>query len=620
MKITGKNWISALPESTKNKSIANLTIPGTHDSGTSDLKLAWSTQYKTIEEQLNFGVRFLDIRLSLAVNLAGQNCKLVITHGKIPIVGQDYSQSFDDVLDVCEDFLKSNPGEFIIMSVKQEDESPGWMNYFTEVWDKRKGLFLQKEEIPTVNEAKGRIVLLKRFSSTAITGIKFDVPDDTEGEKAKNNTNIYIQDKYNVGYTKDHDKKKAVESCLDKAQKDTNTDTLYVNFISAVGHLDGKELEAAEESLDKQGLKWLKWTSPAGILVDQFVKHRDKIVNPKRFANDKMNPFLMRQLCIRGDNRYGCLLMDCIEEKHARKIYFTNFKEKPVMIGYSNNRKRLFTQPLMKSSGWKSYEIEAYEWDGEYSNLMVLNTNGEQYIAGQRSSNKRFFTQKIDENGFLADNDYGVEWQKYFGSLCSFKVGGKTYIAGQSTSDNKFFIQEVYSNGKLANDESYSDEWGNYYGSLCAFEVGGKTYIASQSTSKNMFFIQEVLTGGKLANKESYISTWSRYYSSIVPFEVGGKTYLVCHSSKENKTFIQEVLSNGKLGSETYNKNWKNYYGSLCVFQEDGKTYLAAQSTSGNRFFIQEILSNGKLANTEAYNKKWGNYYDNLLIGKVKGY
>jgi len=104
-------WMKRLPDS---RNINELSIPGTHDSGAlhSIGDVAGKCQSITIENQLNIGVRFLDIRLQL------KNDELVVVHSFV-----DQRLSFSKVLYQITRFIKDNPSEFLIISLK-EDEQP----------------------------------------------------------------------------------------------------------------------------------------------------------------------------------------------------------------------------------------------------------------------------------------------------------------------------------------------------------------------------------------------------------------------------------------------------------------------------------------------------------------
>ena len=62
------NWMAALSDTA---TIDQLNIPGTHDSGTSNLNANYhNTNSLNISEQLQMGIRYFDIRLRCLVNPA----------------------------------------------------------------------------------------------------------------------------------------------------------------------------------------------------------------------------------------------------------------------------------------------------------------------------------------------------------------------------------------------------------------------------------------------------------------------------------------------------------------------------------------------------------------------
>lgn len=205
-------------------SLSELSIPGTHDSGARHGLDAVQCQKLTISEQLNAGVRFLDIRLRNFKNA------LVVHHGK-------YYQhlNFDDVISECTDFLKANPKEAIIMSVKEEYKSHkatlSFADTFKTYYDENSSLWYTTSSIPTLETVRGKIVLMKRFSGgnlgMAFNGWWKDNTTFSVGTVAR------VQDQYKCST---NDKKTAIGNLL----KETNSDTtkkLYLNYTSGYSRL-----------------------------------------------------------------------------------------------------------------------------------------------------------------------------------------------------------------------------------------------------------------------------------------------------------------------------------------------------------------------------------------------
>ncbi|MEU2507799.1 phosphatidylinositol-specific phospholipase C [Streptomyces sp. NPDC007863] len=144
-------WMAAHGDGT---ALARLTIPGTHDSG-ARFGGPWSEcQNTTIAQQLDSGVRFLDVR-----------CR--VTGGSFAIHhGASYqNMMFGDVLVACRDFLAAHPSETVLMRVKQEysEESDATFRaVFDDYLDRRgwRSLLRIGDTLPLLGEARGRVVLL----------------------------------------------------------------------------------------------------------------------------------------------------------------------------------------------------------------------------------------------------------------------------------------------------------------------------------------------------------------------------------------------------------------------------------------------------------------------------
>ena len=141
--------------------LSELSIPGTHDAGARYERLHGTIQCQTltIPEQLRAGVRFLDIRCRHVKNT------FLIYHGPV------YQRlTFDEVQNGCSAFLRENPTECIIMSVKEEYRFSANTRAFEDTFDafvaKEPALWLLTENIPALSQAKGKIVLFRRFISS----------------------------------------------------------------------------------------------------------------------------------------------------------------------------------------------------------------------------------------------------------------------------------------------------------------------------------------------------------------------------------------------------------------------------------------------------------------------
>ncbi|MFJ4920825.1 phosphatidylinositol-specific phospholipase C [Streptomyces sp. NPDC088725] len=167
------DWMGGLGDGT---ALNQLTIPGTHDSGATVGGLYVACQETGIAEQLNSGIRFLDVRCRAFENA-------------FPIHHEAFYQNlnFDDVLGACRDFLQAHPSETVLMRVKQEysTESDAEFRRIFDTYLDDKGwrsLFWLDSALPALGEARGRVVLLA--DNAGLPGVRygdgnlFDIQDD----------------------------------------------------------------------------------------------------------------------------------------------------------------------------------------------------------------------------------------------------------------------------------------------------------------------------------------------------------------------------------------------------------------------------------------------------------
>lgn len=190
-----------------------LTIPGTHDSG-ARFGGPWSEcQNTTIAQQLDSGIRFLDVR-----------CR--VTGGSFAIHhGASYQNAmFGDVLIACRDFLAAHPSETVLMRVKQEysEESDATFRaVFDDYLDRRgwRPLFRIGDRLPLLGEARGKVVLIA--DNGGLPGLKW-----WDGSQ------IALQDDWNALPDAKYPKIQAhFRAAVDRPGR------LYVNFVSTSAYL-----------------------------------------------------------------------------------------------------------------------------------------------------------------------------------------------------------------------------------------------------------------------------------------------------------------------------------------------------------------------------------------------
>lgn len=167
-KASNPDWMSKLPDS---KPLTDLSIPGSHDTMTFTASGGWvKTQEVDLTQQLNSGIRALDIRLRHIGN------SFTIHHGAFYL-----NSSFEDVLESSTDFLKAHPQETILMRVtheyRDENVTRGFDDTFHDymetnpqtapmvkdhIWKPK----TVNDAFPVLGAARGKIVFLQTFDDS----------------------------------------------------------------------------------------------------------------------------------------------------------------------------------------------------------------------------------------------------------------------------------------------------------------------------------------------------------------------------------------------------------------------------------------------------------------------
>ena len=160
--VAATNWMTLLDDNTK---VALLTIPGTHDAATSTCSAMGKCQTLTIPQQLECGVRAFDLRPTMDDNSTLGN----IYHSIL-----DTGVSMGDAMEYFDSFLKTHPGEGIIVIMRYESErqflSPSIAedNYKTAMknflWDNRiyQSRMAAFNKSMTMKDLRGRILIISR--------------------------------------------------------------------------------------------------------------------------------------------------------------------------------------------------------------------------------------------------------------------------------------------------------------------------------------------------------------------------------------------------------------------------------------------------------------------------
>lgn len=226
--VKGNNWMSGVKDDTP---LTEISIPGTHDSGTKNVDLPiWSkTQTLSITEQLNIGVRYFDLRLE-HVSDVYYNAQIV--HGSSNCWnGNGGHLTLYEVLEDMYAFLKSNPSETLIVSVKQDygDDINALANDVNTLIDLNSNYWFTGSYTPTLGNVRGKCVLATRISEVG-RGISLSWGDQGSDGAAVDSGWMKVQDRYKMSASSKWSN--AAKPMLDEKK---TSGVWYVNFMSTTG-------------------------------------------------------------------------------------------------------------------------------------------------------------------------------------------------------------------------------------------------------------------------------------------------------------------------------------------------------------------------------------------------
>lgn len=241
------NWMAQMRDECP---LSMLSIPGTHNSPTCYKALpSVRCQAVGVREQLDNGVRFLDVRVSVQPD----SDELILVHAAFPVslTGNKY---LHDLLKECYDFLEANPKEALIMSLKREGTGKGSDADLSKHLINRycTGQFASRwytdTKVPHLGSARGRILLVRRYHDDEAAqkrhnGRGFGIdgshwPDNCEDGTVGSGL-IRVQDFYEIDQSTNIERKiqyarAQLERAAEKrADPRGEANPLFVNFLTA---------------------------------------------------------------------------------------------------------------------------------------------------------------------------------------------------------------------------------------------------------------------------------------------------------------------------------------------------------------------------------------------------
>lgn len=338
--VDGPCWMKYVDD---NKLLDELSIPGTHDSGTCSVDNDTEPQSSQVKCQQDYiptqlleGIRYFDIRL-------GKGNDPGICHGDFYLFKKDgYYLHLSDVIGYFKTFLSENPREaLIILASRGNDEATddSVTTAFAKVLDDNPKLFYTSSRIPTLHEVRGKIVLLRRFrlAGNSVSGhtwgldltewddkIKahsdsatmclvqdargFEAAGET-GDKEPYCTKVYAQDKYKLTGT---DKL----SWVDNALKETTGRTR--NKVDVVDD-DGAKVQVQERCWS------INYTSCTGLSHGGNPFTSARVVNEHLYKSPYINPGGTEETKSDYLKYIGIIASDFVDAALARSIYQRNY-------------------------------------------------------------------------------------------------------------------------------------------------------------------------------------------------------------------------------------------------------------------------------------------------------
>lgn len=260
------DWMAGLADA---RGVAELSIPGTHDSGALHEPYPGSAQAQriAIADQLVAGVRYLDLRCRHYQDA------FYIYHGPV-----DQDQTFDEVLATMAKFLDEHPGETLIVSVKEEATPQSntrsfeatFASYVAQAPDR----WYLGDTLPRLGDVRGRLVLLRRFAAGAAPlGIDGSAWADDTTFSLTTAASLRIEDAYIV--TDNAAKWSAITALLAEARSG-GAATLFLGYTSGyqtIGGLPNIPIVADDINMRLDGLLADPQTrnTRLGVLAMDFV-------------------------------------------------------------------------------------------------------------------------------------------------------------------------------------------------------------------------------------------------------------------------------------------------------------------------------------------------------------
>lgn len=338
--VDGPCWMSHVDD---DKYLDELSIPGTHDSGSCSVdndtepqtSLA-KCQQDYIPTQLLEGVRYFDIRLGKGENPG-------IDHGDCYLLKKDGNfMHLSDVIGYFNTFLSENPKEALIMLVSRgndEATDESLTTAFANVMDKNPNLFYTSSRIPTLGEVRGKIVLLRRFrlAGSSVSGHTWGLDltewDDKIAAHTDSASMCLVRDERGfeaVGKTSD-EKPYCTKVYAQDHYECTGTDKIsWVDMaLQETAKLTRNEVDVEDDNGAKEQVLERCWS----INYTSCTNHKQgsnpftaaRVVNEHLYKSPYINPSDNEETKSDYLKHIGIIASDFVDAALARSIYQRNY-------------------------------------------------------------------------------------------------------------------------------------------------------------------------------------------------------------------------------------------------------------------------------------------------------
>ena len=241
------SWMGTLPDSLR---LNEITIPGTHASASQFTALPFFTrcQASGIGEQLAMGFRLLDVSLAVVGETNGMKLCSGSASCTVSALPNAEALGLDAVLEECYAFLAEHPTETILFSVTRQSGEATAAEFEAVLYShilQHAGSWLLTDTVPTLGEARGKLVLLRGYEDEARLGAVAGIPlvyASQSGSKAaltaeavsNGSYTLYVQDLADLN---DTDKWTAFTAGMAAGRAQTALGNISLSFLSTKGSL-----------------------------------------------------------------------------------------------------------------------------------------------------------------------------------------------------------------------------------------------------------------------------------------------------------------------------------------------------------------------------------------------